>query len=83
MAHCKHNRESHGCGLCEVERTKEQFGGVYNGQVGARGIKVSPMYKPEVERLTEDELHQDEMAREYVLNSFGVKYETEEDGGNE
>lgn len=63
MAYCKHDNESTRCGLCEIERTKEQFGGIYNGMVGARGIKVSAMYKPELERLQEDELRQDEMAR--------------------
>jgi len=82
MAYCKHNNESTNCGLCRIERTDAQFGGVYNGLVGARGTKVSQInYDPEDDCRECEEESNNELMKEYVLNSFGAQYESEDEGG--
>ena len=80
MAYCRHNNESTQCGLCRIERATEQFGGIYNGSVGTRGVKVSQInYDAEDDCSPCEDAANDELMKDYVLNSFGVQYEAEED----
>jgi hypothetical protein len=83
MAHCEHGNESTRCGLCVIERRIDQFGDSYNGLVGTRGTKVSQInYDAEDDCSPCEEAYNDEMMKDFVLNSFGAQYESEEDGGD-
>ena len=75
MAYCKHDNESISCPICKKERHDQIFGGVYSDAVGLRGrvsSKINDDQTPE-DRVLEAE-KEDEMAKEFVLNSFPVKY---------
>jgi hypothetical protein len=53
---------------------------VYSGLVGTRGIKSSQInYDPEDDCGPCEDAANDELMKDYVLNSFGAQYEAEED----
>ena len=80
MAYCKHDNESLSCPICKKERHDQIFGGVYSDAVGLRARKSTSInYDLTYEKKIEEEEKQDEIMKEYVLNSFTTKYKADEE----
>lgn len=77
---CEHDKPALTCPICKKIRHDQQFGGVYSDQVGLRGRMTTSINNDQTpeDRLLAAEM-EDQMAREYVLNSFPVQYKSEED----
>tara|TARA_R100000152_G_C6538855_1_gene17785 strand:+ start:27 stop:272 length:246 start_codon:yes stop_codon:yes gene_type:complete len=80
MATCEHGNPALTCVVCKKVRHDQIFGGIYTGEVGLRGrASTSINYDISPERRMEEAEREDQMAREFVLNSFPVQYKSEED----
>lgn len=82
MSMCEHGHEPHYlCGLCNIERTNEQYG-FWEGEVATelKGRKSSNInYDPEDDCSECDEAFNEEMMQEFILSSFGPVAQKGED----
>lgn len=80
MAKCICGNDIETCAICHRNRTIEQFGGHHSGAVSTskQGGGLTKLYMEDYCPECEEESNE-ELMKEYVLNSFTTKYESEEE----